>query len=135
MSSQITAMINLAMLGRAGGDRLRVDGVASGLGMEALVRSVCSDCGSKVRIREAASPRSDHWSFLRAGIPALFLNTGIHDQYHRPTDVAALVELVPALKVVDVVGKLIEKLGDLKQAPQFSPEGMRRSFLRSGEKK
>ncbi|MGE3840258.1 MAG: M28 family peptidase [Vicinamibacterales bacterium] len=30
--------------------------------------------------------RSDHWSFLSAGVPALFLTTGLHPEYHTPLD-------------------------------------------------
>lgn len=30
--------------------------------------------------------RSDHWPFLRLGIPALFLTTGLHPDYHTPRD-------------------------------------------------
>lgn len=30
--------------------------------------------------------RSDHWPFLRRGIPAVFLTTGLHPDYHTPDD-------------------------------------------------
>lgn len=30
--------------------------------------------------------RSDHWSFVSAGVPALFLTTGLHPEYHTPLD-------------------------------------------------
>ena len=30
--------------------------------------------------------RSDHWAFLSRGIPALFLTTGLHPDYHTPDD-------------------------------------------------
>ncbi len=30
--------------------------------------------------------RSDHWAFLSRGIPALFLTTGLHPDYHTPAD-------------------------------------------------
>lgn len=30
--------------------------------------------------------RSDHWPFLRRGIPAVFLTTGLHPEYHTPDD-------------------------------------------------
>ena len=32
--------------------------------------------------------RSDHWCFLKAGIPSVFLFTGFHPDYHRPSDTA-----------------------------------------------
>jgi Zn-dependent M28 family amino/carboxypeptidase len=133
--SKIAAMINLDMIGRAGADRLRIEGVASGLGLRALVRKVCDDSQRRVRIRERATSRSDHWNFLQAGIPALFVNSGIHEQYHRPTDVVELIELGPALETIDLVAKLIVRLADRSQAPKFSPDGLSKSFLKSEGKK
>ncbi len=133
--AKIAAMINLDMIGRAGADRLRIEGVASGLGLRDLVRSISDDCQRRVRLRERASSRSDHWNFLQSGIPALFVNSGIHEQYHRPSDVLELIELGPALETVDLVAKLIVRLADLQQAPKFSPDGLSKSFLRSGDKK
>jgi len=133
--SKIVAMINLDMIGRAGADRLRIEGVASGLGLRGLVRSACDDCGREVRIRDRASSRSDHWNFLQAGIPALFINSGIHEQYHRPTDVLELIQIGPALQTIDLGAKLIVKLGNVEPAPKYSPIGLSKSFLKSGAKK
>jgi hypothetical protein len=36
--------------------------------------------------------RSDQWPFLRRGIPALFLTTGLHPDYHTPQDEAARID-------------------------------------------
>jgi hypothetical protein len=36
--------------------------------------------------------RSDNWSFLSRGIPALFLTTGLHPDYHTPDDTAARID-------------------------------------------
>ena len=30
--------------------------------------------------------RSDHWPFLARGVPALFIHTGLHPDYHTPGD-------------------------------------------------
>jgi hypothetical protein len=36
--------------------------------------------------------RSDQWPFLRRGIPAVFLTTGLHPDYHTPDDEAARID-------------------------------------------
>ena len=36
--------------------------------------------------------RSDHWAFLSRGIPALFLTTGLHPDYHTPDDDTARLD-------------------------------------------
>lgn len=30
--------------------------------------------------------RSDHWNFGRLGVPFVFFFTGVHEDYHQPTD-------------------------------------------------
>jgi Zn-dependent M28 family amino/carboxypeptidase len=30
--------------------------------------------------------RSDHYNFAKKGVPAIFYFSGLHDDYHRPTD-------------------------------------------------
>ncbi|MCP5047879.1 MAG: M20/M25/M40 family metallo-hydrolase [bacterium] len=37
--------------------------------------------------------RSDHFPFLREGIPYIFFSSGTHDQYHRPEDTPRLVNV------------------------------------------
>jgi Zn-dependent M28 family amino/carboxypeptidase len=36
--------------------------------------------------------RSDNWPFLVSGIPALFLTTGLHPDYHTPDDDTARID-------------------------------------------
>ena len=36
--------------------------------------------------------RSDNWPFLSRGIPAVFLTTGLHPDYHTPDDDAARID-------------------------------------------
>ena len=36
--------------------------------------------------------KSDHWNFYNRGIPVLFFFTGLHSDYHRPTDTADRID-------------------------------------------
>jgi len=40
--------------------------------------------------------RSDHYAFHQLGIPAFFLFSGLHEDYHKPTDTADKIS-VPRL--------------------------------------
>ena len=35
--------------------------------------------------------RSDHWNFARSGIPVVKMGSGLHDDYHKPSDIPALI--------------------------------------------
>ena len=47
--------------------------------------------------------RSDHFHFARAGIPAIFFTTGIHEQYHKPSDVVGLIDTDKLARVARLV--------------------------------
>jgi Zn-dependent M28 family amino/carboxypeptidase len=36
--------------------------------------------------------RSDHYNFAKNGIPSVFLFSGVHDDYHQPTDEVDKIE-------------------------------------------
>jgi Zn-dependent M28 family amino/carboxypeptidase len=55
---------------------------------------------------------SDYTSFYRKDIPVLFFFTGIHKDYHRPTDVADKINYLGELQIVKYIYSLIEELND-----------------------
>jgi Zn-dependent M28 family amino/carboxypeptidase len=115
----IVAMVNLDQIGRAESRTPRVYGVGSGIGLEALVEAAARGRGVKAQLHAWSSPRSDHYRFLRQEIPALLFHTGLHDQYHRPSDVPGLVEIKGALRVVDLAERVIRDLAEADVAPAF----------------
>jgi len=55
---------------------------------------------------------SDHTSFYRKDIPVLFFFTGLHKDYHRPTDDYDKINYTGELHVVKYIYQLIENLND-----------------------
>jgi hypothetical protein len=49
--------------------------------------------------------RSDHWPFLSRGIPALFLTTGLHPDYHTPDDDAARIDFGKLTRVARLAAR------------------------------
>jgi aminopeptidase YwaD len=88
-------MVNLDMVGRPREGKVYVDGADTAKGLRAEVEALA-----------AAAPRlplhvafggggygpSDHTSFYARGVPVLFLFTGAHADYHRPTDTADKID-------------------------------------------
>lgn len=54
--------------------------------------------------------RSDHYSFSRLGIPVIFLTTGTHADYHRPTDTAEKLDYDKLSRVVRLVIRMLAAL-------------------------
>ncbi len=47
--------------------------------------------------------RSDNWPFLTRGIPALFFHTGLHPDYHRPSDTPEKINYEKMARIVRLV--------------------------------
>lgn len=93
---RIVFCINLDMIGRLRGERVEVYGSRTAPGLRALTVGVNNRPGT--RALELAydwkiDPDSDHYSFIEKRIPTLMFHTGLHDNYHRPSDDVHLVNL------------------------------------------
>ncbi|MYC82758.1 MAG: M20/M25/M40 family metallo-hydrolase, partial [Acidobacteria bacterium] len=65
--------------------------------------------------------RSDHWPFLKRGIPALFLFAGFHPDYHRPTDTADKINFSKLENIVKLVYLAVWEVGEARRRPQLDP--------------
>ena len=61
-----------------------LDTLLKAIGESELGMSINNDAGSGI-------DRSDQWAFARAGVPAIALFAGVHDEYHSPRDRASLI--------------------------------------------
>lgn len=82
----VKAMINLDMVGRMSGQKLHVMGTKTAPEWDALVEKVVADRGLTGRFGGDGYGPSDHTSFYAEGVPVLFLFTGAHTDYHKPSD-------------------------------------------------
>ncbi len=79
-------MVNLDMVGRLRDGTLYVAGVDSGEGLRARATDAARGLGLTLELRGDPFSPSDHTAFYTAGTPVLFLFTGAHGDYHRPSD-------------------------------------------------
>jgi hypothetical protein len=111
-------MINLDMVGRLR-DKLYVGGVDSGTGVRALVETEARAAGVRVHLRGDPFARSDHTTFYSAGRPVLFLFTGAHADYHRPTDTWDRVDARGLETVTRLAARLVSAVGTAPSAPTY----------------
>ncbi|MCA8925126.1 MAG: PDZ domain-containing protein, partial [Planctomycetes bacterium] len=74
---------------------------------------------------------SDHASFYAAKIPVLFFFTGLHDDYHRPSDDAGKLNAKGAERVARVAYRCAVDLGNADARPAFTEvkQSRRRAIL------
>jgi hypothetical protein len=74
------------MVGRLGKRKLTVGGMGTAEEWKALVPACAKKAGIEVAPESDGYGPSDHSSFYGKGVPVLFLFTGAHADYHRPSD-------------------------------------------------
>ncbi len=67
--------------------------------------------------------RSDHFNFARKHIPAIFLTTGLHDDYHRPSDDASKIDNDKLARIARLVFYLGNTISTDAQAPTWTEDG------------
>jgi hypothetical protein len=116
-------MFNFDMVGRLNDQNaLTVMGLGSTSGLEDLVDKLGSEAGFKIKKIKGASDGlggSDHESFYMKNVPILFPFTGLHADYHRPSDDTELINFAGMVKIADLGEKLILDFAGRKVRPAF----------------
>lgn len=111
------AMLNLDMIGRLRGDTLYVFGTGSGREWDALLEEANRPPGLEFSRIAAGVGASDHTMFYLRKIPVLHFFTGLHNDYHRPSDTADKVNVDGAVRVLDLVEALLHRVAIDKGTP------------------
>jgi hypothetical protein len=124
----IVAQLNLDMVGRNHPDTLHVVGARR-------IATVLGDVVEAVNGRqerpfvldrtwdapghpERIYCRSDHYSYARFGIPIAFFFTGLHEDYHRPSDTAEKVDYGKLARVTRLVHDVAVEVADRPERPR-----------------
>ena len=116
--------LNLDMVGRAGDGVLSVLGAGSSPAFAGWMDAV----GERARLSLDVSLSgqglggSDHQVFLRRAIPALHLFSGVHTDYHKPSDDVEGFEAEGAARVVVLSQALVDRMLSAGELPFVEPE-------------
>jgi hypothetical protein len=112
-------MVNFDMVGRMRDGKIYVGGVDSGSGLRAVVGDAGRDAGVAVEMRGDPFAPSDHTSFYTAGRPVLFLFTGAHPDYHRPTDTWDKINIDGLRSATALAARAIAAVAAAPSAPTY----------------
>ena len=62
--------------------------------------------------------RSDHWNFGRLGVPFIFFFTGVHEDYHRPSDEIEKIRFDKMAKIVKTMYATAVMVANTEKAPE-----------------
>jgi hypothetical protein len=112
------AMINMDMIGRVKDNRVFIGGSGTGTNLKKLLETT-PDQGLKFDTSETAGyGSSDHTSFTTKQVPVLFFFSGLHADYHKPSDTWDKINTTDAVKLLAYVGGVAGKLL-AEERPQY----------------
>lgn len=129
-----TCMINMDMVGRLK-ETLMIYGTGTSPYWNEAIALLKQDSSfiRKINTSESGIGSSDHTSFYLDSIPALHFFTGQHDEYHKPSDDVALLNLNGEVKVMGKIIKLITIMpsaSQLKYTADTSKSDSKRTALK-----
>ena len=114
------AMMNMDMIGRIKDDKVFIGGVGTGSTLKADVEEATENGKAfHVEYSESGVSSSDHTSFVTKKIPVLFFFSGLHSDYHKPSDTWEKINSGAAVKLLDIVGKIGVEIADAPERPKF----------------
>jgi aminopeptidase YwaD len=114
----VTAMINMDMVGRLSDSTrvLTVGGIGTSPQWASLYPPVPEGAVAKrafiVKIDSSGTGPSDHTSFYRKDIPVLFYFTGLHSDYHKPSDDFDKINYNGEVMIIQHIYNVVESLND-----------------------
>jgi aminopeptidase YwaD len=117
------AMVNMDMIGRAGG-RILVDGFANSPSLEQdLNAAQATQTGRGIKLAamrgSAGAGASDDATFIAKQIPAINFFSGFHADYHRPTDTWEKIDAAGGAAVADLALALARQIANRATRPEF----------------
>lgn len=117
---QAAAMINMDMIGRIKDGRIFVGGAGTGDTLKATLDEARQ--GSKLNFdlsEQGGYGSSDHFSFTIKQVPVLFFFSGLHSDYHKPSDTWDKINNQSAAELLQVVAGVTERLAQAPARPRY----------------
>jgi C-terminal processing protease CtpA/Prc len=133
------AMLNMDMIGRMKDSRLIIGGTGSSPLWKDLLHRLNETAQFELKFQDDGFGPSDHSSFYGKDIPVLFFFTGVHQDYHRPSDDYEKINVRAEARVLGLVAQTAMEISRLDTQPVFSkvkgqagemqPRGELRAYL------
>jgi aminopeptidase YwaD len=113
--STVTYMVNMDMVGRMNDSTkvVTIGGFGTSPTWTNIIKTDAKNNPFTIKLDSSGSGPSDHTSFYRKDIPVLFFFTGLHTDYHKPSDDAPKINFNGELAVVKYIYNVLGSTNDL----------------------
>lgn len=115
----VVAMINMDMIGRVNEDK---DLTIIGTGTSSIWEDLLNELNTydfKLKFNSDGFGGSDHQSFTLKEVPVLFFFTGIHSDYHRPSDDWDKINLEGQKNILHYIYSVVKDLDGRSERPDY----------------
>jgi hypothetical protein len=113
------AMINMDMIGRLSDRQLIIYGTGTATQFPSMIDRVNLVSGFQIRKQSEGYGPSDHQPFYERKVPVLHLFTGLHTDYHRPTDDFEKINTDGIAAITDMVYQMTMELAKSPGKPSY----------------
>jgi hypothetical protein len=118
--AKAVAMINMDMIGRVRDGKVYIGGSATGTDLRAMLDRITPKYSLKIDYSDSSGyGASDHTSFTAGRVPVLFFFSGLHTDYHKPSDTWEKIDAPGAAKLLDLVAEITGDLRESSARPQY----------------
>ncbi len=118
----VKLVINVDMVGRLRDEGLSLYGVRSMAGMRQFISHANQVAAVPIEFDWTNRDDSDHWPFALQQIPYVFLHTGDHPDYHRPSDDIDKLNLNGMQQIARLMFDLTLRAANDDRPARFRPE-------------
>lgn len=116
---QTIAMVNLDMIGRVANNRLYVSGTGTSPGFQQIAQDANRELRFDLNYSASGYGASDQTSFTTHDVPVFFFFSGLHSDYHKPSDTWDKIDAADGARVVELVSNVVAGLDALNEKPQY----------------
>jgi hypothetical protein len=120
------AMLNLDMVGRLDDNKLIVNGTGTAKEFDAWVDQLNERHGFEISKSEGGFGPSDHTSFYAEEIPVLHFFSGLHPDYHKPSDDFQHLNIEGMRRIAEFVAAIARQIATAQARPIHVAVGQER---------
>src|SRR5439155_10795550 len=117
---QLAAYINFDMVGRMQNNKLTIQAVGTSPVWGKIIEQTNVLAGFDLQLQADPYQPTDVASFNGAGIPCLTFFTGVHTDYHRPTDTPDKINYEDLDRVADFAVAIVSRVESGEAPPEFT---------------
>jgi hypothetical protein len=120
----VALMFNLDMVGRLREQRLEAIGSRTAAGLREALSRANEEVGLELDFSWELKQNSDHYTFYSRQVPVVMLHTGLHEDYHRPSDDAHKVNAEGMQRITRLAFHALWEVANRPQRFAFRPQAL-----------